>query len=327
VLIQHWNGQGWAVVPGANLPATNNELNAVTAVAPDDVWAVGYDGQFAFSTLIEHWNGSTWTVVPSFDPVQSSNILYDVAASVTSDVWTVGVSKNLITNIEGTLTEHWSGSGWSFAFGINDFFSVLYGVEAVSSNEAWEVGDFAGLTVIGRWDGREWSVFPSPRITGRLLAATAVTPCDVWAVGWRYEPSVGMQTLNEHYTLDCQSVWTDVGFALAGTAGEPSLTGTGPLTPGSSGALTLTRAASTAASALFVSVGSMPAPFKGGTLVALPPLVTLPAITSPTGKVNLAFSDWPAGLTGLMLFFQYAIEDAVAVHGVALSNGLEADVP
>ena len=49
--------------------------------------------------------------------------------------------------------------------------------------------------------------------------------------------------------------------------------------------------------------------------------------TNGSGSVPLAWSSWPGGLSGASLFFQYGIQDAAAVCGVALSNALRADIP
>jgi hypothetical protein len=240
----------------------------------------------------------------------------------------VGSAKNLFTNVEGTLTERWNGHAWSLAFGVNGFFSTLYGVTAVAPDSAWQVGDLLGGALIGYWDGKTWDIVQSTEVEGRLWATSAITPCDVWAVGQRSAAVEGtLATLSMHFTGDCAVVWTDLGHALPGVAGEPVLTGSGPLTPGSSGQLSLTQAASSATSLLFVATSSMPVPFKGGTLAANPVVLTLLLITSSFGNLTLEFSDWPAGLSGLELFFQCAIQDAAAVKGVALSNALKADVP
>ncbi len=322
----HWDGTTWSVIPSPNVPGTNTEFYGVAAIAADDVWAVGYHGAFTFATLAAHWDGTSWSLVPIPDP-NSSNVLRAVAASGPDDVWAVGTGLNPFTYIVGTVTEHYDGDSWKLSFGVNDYFSTLYGVTAVATDDAWQVGDLGGLALIGHWDGNTWDPFPSPEIGGRLHATSAIDSCDVWAVGQYFVPTLGNQTLSEHYTAPCDTVWTDVGFALSGVAGEPLLAGTGPLTPGSSGALTLTQAASSAASVLFASVGSVPAPFKGGALVPLPAALALPLATSPLGTISLMFSDWPAGLSGLDLYFQYAIQDAAAVKGVALSNALKADVP
>jgi Tol biopolymer transport system component len=138
---------------------------------------------------------------------------------------------------------------------------------------------------------------------------------------------VGPLTDTSHNFLRDHGPWTNEGFALAGVAGLPSLAGTGTLEPGSPGSLALSDAAPTSAALLFVSLGSTPAPFKGGTLLALPPLLVLPLSTTPTGGFHLAFT-WPAGVPGeTVLWFQVAIQDAAAVSGVSLSNAVKVVTP
>jgi hypothetical protein len=201
-LIEHWDGTSWSVIPSPNVPGVNNELYGVVALGPNDVWAVGYQGVVEFETLIEHWDGSAWTIVPSPSVPGYSSILSAVSASGPSDIWAVGRTRNPDNYRTGTLIEHWDGNSWSqvIAFGGNGPDHALYGVTAVSPGDAWAVGDSGGLALIGRWNGSSWANFPSPPIAGRLLAATAITACDVWAVGQRYVENIGFQTLNEHFT-------------------------------------------------------------------------------------------------------------------------------
>ncbi len=124
------------------------------------------------------------------------------------------------------------------------------------------------------------------------------------------------------------SPWTDLGFALPGAGGAPELSGTGTLAAGSPGSLDLADAAPLAPSLLFLSLGSMPVPFKGGTLAAFPPVFLLPASTDAGGAIALSWPAWPAGVAaGTTLVFQWAIQDAGAIHGVALSNALQALIP
>jgi hypothetical protein len=123
-------------------------------------------------------------------------------------------------------------------------------------------------------------------------------------------------------------VWTDLGSGLAGTAGVPSLAGAGTLVAGSPGSLTLTSANPSSLTNLFVSFASTPAPFKGGTLVPVPPALTLALFTNGAGSIPLAWPAWPAGVpSGASLFFQHAIADPAAPAGVALSNALQATTP
>jgi len=121
--------------------------------------------------------------------------------------------------------------------------------------------------------------------------------------------------------------WKDLGSALGGVAGAPSLIGSGVLLPGSPTALNLGRAAALAPAVLFVTAASSPVPFKGGVMLAVPALVALPLGTSAAGEIPLPFA-WPAGIPGgTQLVFQYAIHDAAAVQGVSLTNAERATAP
>jgi len=96
----------------------------------------------------------------------------------------------------------------------------------------------------------------------------------------------------------------------------------GTLVAGGSASLALTNAAPGALCVLFVSLSSSPVPFKGGTLYAIPALLQVPLVTSAGGGLSLPFV-WPSGVPRYVeFFFQYAIQDAAAVNGVSLSNGL-----
>ncbi len=82
----------------------------------------------------------------------------------------------------------------------------LYAVAAISSNDAWAVGDTSSShdapaplytplgsnTLIEHWNGRQWSVIPSPNppspksphfALNTLNSVSAVSASDVWAVG------------------------------------------------------------------------------------------------------------------------------------------------
>ncbi|HEX5011940.1 MAG TPA: VCBS repeat-containing protein [Planctomycetota bacterium] len=144
---------------------------------------------------------------------------------------------------------------------------------------------------------------------------------------WTATDGAGNVAVNGPIQVGTLPVWTDLGFALAGVSGNPSLVGTGPLSTGSAGSLVLSNAAPSAPCVLFVSVTSMPVSVKGGTLAAFPGIVTLPFSTDGSGALPLAWTDWPSGLSGLSLFFQYLIADSAAPVGVALSNCEEGDVP
>ncbi len=131
----------------------------------------------------------------------------------------------------------------------------------------------------------------------------------------------------EIYTGPGPHVWNNLGYGLAGVSGDPLLYGTGPLTTGSDGWLLLVHAKASQLALLFILLGGAPTPFKGGTLVPVPVLATLPLATDPPGEIAINWPAWPDGFSGLSLYFQYGLQDAAAVKGVALSNALRADVP
>jgi hypothetical protein len=87
----HWNGGTWTeqalpLTPGqpGNPPGG---FQAVAAVSPGDVWAVGVNtGQ----PLAEHWGGRAWTVVPTPAPSGTSVFLQGIAAASARDIWAVG---------------------------------------------------------------------------------------------------------------------------------------------------------------------------------------------------------------------------------------------
>jgi len=110
-------------------------------------------------------------------------------------------------------------------------------------------------------------------------------------------------------------------------AGVPALSGFGTLAPLTPGSLDLAHAAGNAPGALFLALGSAPVPFKGGVLLAFPPLLQLPLTTSGAGAFSLPFVTAPGLPGGLDLSFQVALQDAAAVHGVALSTALDATTP
>ncbi|PYV62839.1 MAG: hypothetical protein DMG97_39365, partial [Acidobacteria bacterium] len=69
---------------------------------------------------------------------------------------------------------------------VND--DILFGVDAVASNDVWAVGrsQQEAVTLTIHWDGSAWSVVPSPNDSTEdniLFGVAAVTSNDVWAVG------------------------------------------------------------------------------------------------------------------------------------------------
>lgn len=85
--------------------------------------------------------------------------------------------------------------------------SFLYGIDGVSANDVWAVGewadeDFLVQTLVEHWNGSAWSVVPSPNVgggTNGLRGVTAVSPSAAWAVGETVVSADGSHTLVERW--------------------------------------------------------------------------------------------------------------------------------
>ena len=121
--------------------------------------------------------------------------------------------------------------------------------------------------------------------------------------------------------------WSDQGCALAGVSGDPLLVGSGPLSGGSSNAAALSNAAPSATAGLLIGLSSTPVPFKGGFIKPFPFFDPVILNTSAGGAITIPFV-MPAGIpAGVEIWVQWAIQDAAAVHGVALSNAIKGVTP
>src|SRR5690349_13345713 len=195
----------WSGVPPPSPGAVDNDLFAVTAPGPCNVWAVGFyrdvaDGH-AFS-LAEHWNGTAWAVVPTPSPDADINFLSGVSEASLGDMWAVGD-----TGSSSTFILHWNRVAWTQVPSPNPSSSVniLSGVAAVSATEAWAVGQyFAGASgdksLVLRWNGQNWTQVAAPASGSQseLNAVTATSAQNAWAVG-SLMTSSGPKTLIEHW--------------------------------------------------------------------------------------------------------------------------------
>ena len=141
-LTEHWNGHAWKIVPSRNPGSNQDVLSSVSAIAPHNAWAVGfqYDG-VETRTLVEHWNGHMWRLVPSPNAAGTDSELDGVAMASATNGWAAGYSHAGLT--DSALMLHWNGHAWSKqpvpSFGTSD---MLQAVGASSGKEAWAVGSF-----------------------------------------------------------------------------------------------------------------------------------------------------------------------------------------
>lgn len=119
----------------------------------------------------------------------------------------------------------------------------------------------------------------------------------------------------------------DVGGALVGSAGAPSLTGVGLMLGNDPWTITLTDARANASTWLVLGFSELDAPFKGGVMVPFADIVLGPLPTGPGGTIALA-TTWPAGVPSFAsVWTQFWIQDPLGPFGFAASNGLRAIAP
>ncbi len=225
--VLHWDGSTWRQV--ATAQGGIGGLQAVSAIAPDDVWAVGG------ANLIEHWDGQRWSVVAPPPTGLHGGDLQGVTALSPIDVWAVGSSFDGAFRSHAVIL-HWNGASWSVSPSPDTGpYSSLVGVSAVSANDVWAVGqDFPSntATLAEHWNGTSWTVVPAPNVPlSRLTGVAAVSSTDVWAVGSATvsggPTGITTQTLAERWN---GSQWTvsptpTTGFAASEFGADTGLQG------------------------------------------------------------------------------------------------------
>ena len=209
-LIEYWNGSQWSVISSPNPSQSSNNLYGVSATSGSSAWAAGYysppDG--GTYTLIEQWNGSQWSVVPSPNPSQYGDILDGISTTFSKNAWVAGNYYSSSQSHTHTLIEQWNGSRWRKANSPSPggFANLLYASSALSSTDAWVVGEYltksqTEYTLTEHWNGSSWNVIPaaSPGPAHTLKGVTqAPGSMQVWAVGI-YNNGSHNQTLIEFY--------------------------------------------------------------------------------------------------------------------------------
>jgi len=239
-IVEHWDGNSWSIDYPASFPGV---LYGVTALGPDNIWAVG-TRDFPGPMLIEHWDGTSWTASYPLVHAHYGARLLGLTALGPRNIWTVGYYWDA-AGIEHTLAMHFNGQSWrqvktpSPLTAFEGDQNWLTSVTAAGPNDVWAVGfskgeesqtsGTAGNTLIEHWNGARWSVVPSPNPASTdgnaLWGVSAVSAGDVWAVG-----NVGgvLDTFTSTTPLVAHwdgTTWTQVSApgsgGLSGVAAEP----------------------------------------------------------------------------------------------------------
>ncbi len=229
-LVVHWDGSTWTIepTPGLTDGTSASGLDAVDAVSPDDIWAVGHtkspNSTVKMTPLLLHYDGIAWTEQPG--PPQVTGELTDVDLLTADEGWAVGTAGSRPLILRRT------GGNWLQASAPpTSAPSSLASVFATSQTDAWAVGtqlrDGRSAALVLHWDGVRWSEVAVPAGHGdeTLSDVAASSASDVWAVGtqcallctsrvlhltaagWRPEAAAAEATLTAVVALSPTDVW------------------------------------------------------------------------------------------------------------------------
>jgi hypothetical protein len=179
-LIRHWDGTAWTDSPHPADRSGDDVLSAVSARAPDDVYAVGGSRQ---GPLVLHWDGAGWTHIPPITAIPADGALYAVAAPAAGEVWAAGGVP--AGGGVRTLLVHGTGTTWQAV--PSPDAGAIRGLAVAGPDDVWAAGN--GLL---HWDGRAWQAGPdlTPLLgTGALAGVAATGPDDVWVAGAERAPT------------------------------------------------------------------------------------------------------------------------------------------
>ena len=240
----HWDGIRWTTVPLADPGAPFWHLEAVSAVAPDDAWAVGNTATGrSGGSLVEHWDGVRWSVVEAPGPLpepltaDAYPSLSAVDALAPGDAWATGQTENVApVGQSNTVALHWDGIAWTRSTtpdvaAQSGTYGHLLGVAAAGPDDVWAVGiasdqpgTFGGgdRALIEHWDGHRWTVSLTLPPDSRLVNVLALSPDEAWAVG-----STGSSGSFRPLVLRWNGVqWDEVEAGITGQAALTDVSGT-----------------------------------------------------------------------------------------------------
>jgi hypothetical protein len=258
-LALHWDGSSWGRAPMPDTGEPESHLFAITALAPDDYWAVGgwaKPGDLRGSALVAHWNGTRWEIAewsspaaphPAAETGGPYDILEAVDGSSASDVWAVGESQDVPESQSRTLITRWDGTSWAIVSspnvdpepGTGPVDNSLHAVAAIAPDDAWAVGSYQAKgdridapatdrPLAMHWNGDGWDVVTLPDVgQGGLNGVAAVAADDVWAVGQSIVHSAGHYRIPPLILHWDGKVWSSVespvadGASLNGIAAVP----------------------------------------------------------------------------------------------------------
>jgi hypothetical protein len=156
-----------------------------------------------------------------------------------------------------------------------------------------------------------------------FLAGTGQDLYDAWRATGMAEPHVMASTTWKSPSF----AWEDLGYALAGTHGEPRIFGFGTLLARQPVKLLVENGLGNGVAHLFIGFAPFGATLYGGTLIPRADIVLPSLPLSASGQATLT-AQWPNQIpSGFTLYLQSLIPDPSAPAGFAFTNALRAVTP
>jgi hypothetical protein len=220
-LVERGNGKTWSIVASPNPAGSKfSTLYNVSCSSATNCFAVGYatrSGSTSDTALVERWNGKTWSIVATpkvSTAAHDSWFLYGI--SCTSPTFCFAAGSLFIGDSSGnlaglkTVLEQWNGKAWSIVASPTpkgSSASELRGVSCTSPSACVAVGDqslkirppgsyaIGSVTLTERWDGKTWTVVPSPSpeigAGAELASVSCTSKTNCLAAGSYAEGDVG----------------------------------------------------------------------------------------------------------------------------------------
>ena len=192
-LTEHWDGSAWSVVSSPDPGQSGDQLYAVYALSPNNVYAVGQQAGSGFpnQALIEHWDGSAWSVITS--PADSASALPLAVTATAAGLTIVGQQETdkvpyttyVVAGAPKVLSIQ---SSPNLTTGENDLFGVATTADGTTWAVGWAIDPTTGNhdPLILRGHDGTWNLASSPSLGAgdNGLASVAVIPGGgAWAVG------------------------------------------------------------------------------------------------------------------------------------------------
>jgi len=200
VALRGGTGSWSTVAYGADEPG-RDIIRDVACASPSTCFAVGYNGS-KNPVTIEQWNGTAWTNLTVPQPSLPDSTLSDVACAGTV-CFAVGHSEAPLGHPTNALIARQTPSGWKVVTSPSPKggqLVTLTGISCPTPTLCFAAGHSDQKTLIERWNGKAWSIVPSPNNPqwgGQLTDVSCASAKFCFAVG--SFPGETIETLTERW--------------------------------------------------------------------------------------------------------------------------------